>query len=169
MSNLLYLQTNAGKQRGILTVYILYSLNKKPKSGYEILSEIKEKTKGTWTPSKGTIYPLLTQMEKDELIKIKSIDKRSKHIYKTTNKGKNLLSNMKKHGKQMEEKFFQFRTLISEIFTKKELEVTNLIFEIRTLSLSIVKEKKQEAINILEICSSELKKLSNKTNEEILK
>lgn len=160
MSNLLYIPTKAGKQRGILIVYLLYSLNKKPKSGYELLAEITEKTKGTWTPSKGTIYPLLNHMKEEELIQIQSIDKRSKNIFKITTNGKKALSNMKKQGKQMEEKFFQFRNLMTEIFIPKELDVANLIFEIRTTSFSTAKEKKEEVINILEQCLTELKRIA---------
>ena len=37
-----------GKERGFLALYILHSLKNKPKSGYEILKEIEEKTKGKW-------------------------------------------------------------------------------------------------------------------------
>ena len=57
-------ETHNEQQKGFLTIYLLFSLKQKPKSGYELLSEIKEKTEGAWVPSKGTIYPLLIQLEK---------------------------------------------------------------------------------------------------------
>jgi len=44
MSNILNFETHNGQQKGILTIYLLCSLKKKPKSGYELISEIKEKT-----------------------------------------------------------------------------------------------------------------------------
>jgi len=78
------------KTKGILTHYLLYSLNKKPKSGYELIEEIKEKTKGAYIPSKGSIYPILNHLEEERLIKVKSIEKRSKSIYEVTSQGKKL-------------------------------------------------------------------------------
>ena len=48
MTNLLNIPIKTDKHRGILSIYILHSLKKKPKSGYELLAEIKEKTEGTW-------------------------------------------------------------------------------------------------------------------------
>jgi DNA-binding PadR family transcriptional regulator len=161
MSNLLNFPTKAGKQRGILSIYILHSLKKKPKSGYELLVEIREKTEGTWIPSKGTIYPLLKQLEAEGLVQIKSVDKRAKNVFEITSEGKKALSHIKKQGQQMEKKFMQFRKIISEIVSHDNIEMTNLIFDIRKTSFSsISKENKEEIIKILKRCLSDLKKVT---------
>ena len=47
MANLLNIPTKVGKQRGILSIYLLHSIKNNPKSGYELLSEIKGKTDGS--------------------------------------------------------------------------------------------------------------------------
>jgi len=160
MTNLPNIPTKLGKQRGILSIYLLHSLKKKPKSGYELLSEINKKTDGTWKPSKGTIYPLLKNLEEEGLIKVKNVDKRSKHIFEVTLEGKNVLLNFKKHGKQMEKKFNQFRKLISEIVSPKETEIVNLLFDIRMTSISKIKKNKGDVVEILEKCLLNLKKLN---------
>ncbi len=165
MSNLLNIPIKSEKHRGILPLYILHSLKKKPKSGYELLAEIKEKTEGTWIPSKGTIYPLLKHLEKEGLIKIKSVEKRSKNIFEITTEGKKSFTSIKKHGKQMEKTFVQFRNLMSEIISPKETEIVNLIFDIRITSISQIKKNKGEVIKILETCLLNLKKIDLNSKE----
>jgi len=160
MPNLFNIQS-AGKGRGLLTVYILHSLNKKPKSGYELLAEVKEKTQGNWTPSKGTIYPLLKHLEEENLIKTKSVDRRAKHIFEITTEGKKSLKDIKKHGKKMEEKFVQSRKLMAEVMGKEDTEVIDRLFEIRVAACSIKKPERNDVIEILDNCLCELKKISS--------
>jgi DNA-binding PadR family transcriptional regulator len=160
MSNILNFETHNGQQKGILTIYLLYSLQKKPKSGYEIISEIKEKTEGTWVPSKGTIYPLLRQLEKGGLIKVKTTEKRSKNIFKITPKGKKIILNTKKQGESMMKKFMKFRNLIIDMI-EEDGEVLSTMMQIQNSVFMSYKGKKNEVIKILRRCSSELQKEIN--------
>jgi DNA-binding PadR family transcriptional regulator len=158
MVSILHFSTSKGRQRGILSAYILYSLRKQPKSGYELLAEITEKTKGHWIPSKGTIYPLLKQLKQEGVIQVKTIDKRSKHIYEITTEGKKILASIRKCGMQMEEQFMQFRSLVIEISGRGDQRLADLLLKIRSLSLKGLKEKKNEIIKILETCHFDLQK-----------
>ncbi|MBW6461696.1 MAG: PadR family transcriptional regulator [DPANN group archaeon] len=54
-----------------MALYVLYTVKKDPKYGYEILSDIKLKCKDLWVPSKGTLYPLLNKLENEGLISVK--------------------------------------------------------------------------------------------------
>ena len=168
MPNLFNIQSE-GRGRGLLTAYMLHSLKVKPKSGYEILTEIKEKTHGNWTPSKGTVYPLLKHLEEENLIKTKSVDKRSKHIFEITSDGKNLLKDIKKHGKKMEEKFVQSRKLMAEVMGKNDTDIADKLFEIRDTVCSIKKSERDEAIKILDNCLGKLKKISKTKNKGEIK
>ena len=159
MSNIFNIETKSGKQHGILSLYILHSLKKNPKTGYDLIAEIKEKTEGAWIPSKGTIYPLLKHLKEENLISIKQIGARSKQIFMITDEGKKTLSNAKKHGRQMEENFLKFRKLISEIGEFKNEEIVELMFNIRMISVSKSKIKNDEVRNILEKCVNDLKKI----------
>ena len=160
MSNIMNFETHNGPQRGILTMYLLCSLKKKPKSGYEIISEIKEKTEGAWVPSKGTIYPLLKQLEKGELIKVKTKETRAKIIFEITPKGKKIILHVKKQGEQMMKKSMKFRNLIIDMI-EEDSEVLSTMTQIQNSVFRSYKGKKNEVIKILRRCSSELQKEVN--------
>ena len=159
MSKIFCIETKSGKQRGILSIYALHSIKKRPKTGYDLIAEIKDKTEGTWIPSKGTIYPLLNHMQEENLISVKQVGERSKHIFMITDEGKKILSNAKKQGRQIEENFLKFRKLFSEIAEFKHEEIVDLIFDIRMLSVSKSKLKNDKVKNILEKCINDLKKI----------
>ena len=159
MSNIFNIETKNGKHHGILSIYILHSINKQPKTGYDLIAEIKEKTEGMWIPSKGTIYPILKHLKEEDLISIKQIGERSKQIFMITDKGKKILSNAKKQGRQMEENFLKFRKLITEIGAWKKSGINDLMFDIRMISVSKSKMKNDEVKNILKNCLSDLKKI----------
>mgnify|MGYP006282171849 CR=1 FL=1 len=163
MSAIFSFQTKSGKQRGILAIYILHSLQKKPKSGYDLLKEITKKTEGTWTPSKGTLYPLLNSLEEDGLIQINKIGQRSKILYEPTTKGIKQLSNIKKHAQEMEEKISQFRNMLSEIINEEQSEIISLMLQSRKLILQISQTKKEE---IKALLTKELKHLKHMSEEE---
>jgi len=93
------------------------------------------------------------------LLLIKQIGERSKQIFMITDKGKKILSNAKKQGRQMEENFLKFRKLISEIGEFKNEDIVELMYNIRILSVSKSKIKNVEVRNILEKCVNELKKI----------
>jgi DNA-binding PadR family transcriptional regulator len=166
MASILSFLDKAGKSRGFLTLYLLNSLKEKPKSGYDILIEIKEKTRGAWMPSKGTIYPLLKHLKKEGFITVKTTGQRSKSIFEITLEGEKELLVMSKEARKMQGKLMQFRDLISSIFAEGQGDIANLFFEIRDLLLDmrdsspeLKTEKKDELIKILERCLSDLKKV----------
>jgi DNA-binding PadR family transcriptional regulator len=160
MPNILNFESHNGQQRGILTTYILCSLKKKPKSGYELISEIKEKTEGAWVPSKGTIYPLLKHLEKGELIKVKTKDKRAKNIFEITPKGKKMILHVKKQGEHMMKKFMKFRNLVIDVI-EEDNEAVSTMMDIQNTVFMSAKEKKYEVIKILKRCASDLQKEIN--------
>jgi len=54
--------------RGFLRLYILTQLAQGPRSGYDVIQTIEEKTEGAWRPGPGTVYPLLKSLEREGLI-----------------------------------------------------------------------------------------------------
>jgi len=141
-------------------MYLLCSLKRKPKSGYEIISEIKEKTEGTWVPSKGTIYPLLKQLEIGGLIKVKTKGKRAKNIFEITPKGKTMILQVKKQGEHMMKKFMKFRNLMIDVI-EEDNEAASTMMQIQNTVFTSSKEKKYEVIKILKRCASDLQKEVN--------
>jgi DNA-binding PadR family transcriptional regulator len=50
-------------------MWILSMLNTSPKTGAEIMDAIEEMSQGWWRPSPGSIYPLLSELEKEGYVK----------------------------------------------------------------------------------------------------
>lgn len=146
-----------GKGYGFLAIYVLYSIKKNPKTGYEILSEIKQKCGDKWSPSKGTIYPLLKQLEEENLIRIKKVGSRSKNVFEISPKGKKFVSSMRKERQKLREKFSHFKNLFADIMGEENMNIASLLLEIKETSLT--KTKKDEVKKILEYCLSELRRV----------
>jgi len=139
-----------GKEVRLLTLFVLHSLNENPRSGYDLLKLISERTGGGWTPSKGTLYPLLKQLEEEGLIEVSAFGKRSKIIYDITPQGKNLLFTLRKVNKESEEKFSKFRELFLEMFGEEKTVLKDLTFKIQETVEKIPPEKVEETVRILE-------------------
>jgi DNA-binding PadR family transcriptional regulator len=54
--------------RGDVRAAILALLREGPRNGYQIMSEIEERTAGAWRPSPGAVYPALSQLADEGLI-----------------------------------------------------------------------------------------------------
>jgi len=148
-----------GRSGGLIRLYILHSLTQEPKTGYDLIKEMSEKTEGLWVPSKGTLYPMLKKMEEEELIRISETGARSKNIYEITDDGKNLLEKIIQHKKSAEEKMYVFRGIVLEIFGKNLAVSGKTLFEIRHVLENIPPEKKIEAAAITEKCLKDLREL----------
>jgi DNA-binding PadR family transcriptional regulator len=80
-------------QKGYIRVAALIILNKRPAHGYEIMKEIKDKTKGFWRPTAGGVYPILRDLEKaGYIVGDWSAQKNRKiKVYKITETGEAIL------------------------------------------------------------------------------
>ncbi|MBN1762889.1 MAG: PadR family transcriptional regulator [Methanomicrobia archaeon] len=159
MTGLLTFASEGGRERGLLALFILHSLNRQPKSGYGVLKEISEKTGGVWVPSKGTLYPILKQLEEEGLIRVGEIGKRSKTIFELTPSGEEALRTIKEHKKESREKHLQFKNLLIEIFGEENVTVKGLFIEIRAAIDDLAPDKKEQAVRIIERCLADLKSL----------
>ncbi len=56
-------------RRGDVRAAVLALLAERPMHGYEMIKEIEERTQGAWTPSAGSIYPMLQLLEEEGLIR----------------------------------------------------------------------------------------------------
>jgi DNA-binding PadR family transcriptional regulator len=54
--------------RGDVRAAILALLKEGPRNGYQIMSEIEERSEGAWRPSPGAVYPALAQLADEGLI-----------------------------------------------------------------------------------------------------
>lgn len=72
--------------RGDVRSAILHLLAEEPMHGYQIMSELSERTEGIWQPSPGSIYPTLNQLEDEDLVRADEMD--GKKVYALTDDGR---------------------------------------------------------------------------------
>ncbi|MDO4168978.1 MAG: PadR family transcriptional regulator [Lachnospiraceae bacterium] len=79
-------------KKGLLDMLVLKLLEKEEKYGYQIISELREKSDGRFSLKEGTLYPILYRLEDNELIKSKWSEVVGKKVprkyYVITEKGK---------------------------------------------------------------------------------
>ena len=80
-------------QKGYIRVAVLILLSQKPHHGYEIMKEIRDKTKGFWKPTAGGVYPILRDLEESGYIKGEWSSQKNRKIkvYKITETGRIIL------------------------------------------------------------------------------
>jgi DNA-binding PadR family transcriptional regulator len=159
MKNIWKFSPEEGKERGLLTLLILHFLEKRPQSGYELLKEIHEKTNGTWVPNKGTVYPLLKSLEQEGLTKVKEIGKRSKITFELTDEGRQMLLTMRDKKEEAETRVSFFKKLHLEIFGEENFSFINFMMDIRFYVEDLPEEKKEKAIEILQVAFDDIKQL----------
>jgi DNA-binding PadR family transcriptional regulator len=72
-------------RRGDARTAALLLLAEEPRNGYQIMQELKERSDGAWSPSPGSVYPALQQLEDEGLIRSEEIDGRK--LFKLTDAG----------------------------------------------------------------------------------
>ena len=82
-------------QKGYIRIGVLILLSNKPSHGYEIMKEIKDRTRGFYKPTPGGVYPILRDLERTGYIKGEWHKIRNRNIktYIITEKGKIILRN----------------------------------------------------------------------------
>ena len=159
MTSLLKFGSREGKERSLLALFILHSLSKSPKSGYDLLLEIKEKTGGLWVPSKGTLYPVLNQLKDECLIEVIATGRRAKTTFEVTESGKDALNTVKERGKESHRKMTLYRNLIFDIFGGAKINAKGLLFEIKTTLDELPPDNENQAMRVLEKCLNDLKRI----------
>ncbi|HST56478.1 MAG TPA: PadR family transcriptional regulator [Solirubrobacteraceae bacterium] len=73
-------------RRGDARTAALLLLAEEPRNGYQIMQELKERSDGAWSPSPGSVYPALQQLEDEGLIRSEEIDGRK--LFRLTDDGR---------------------------------------------------------------------------------
>ncbi|MBK0065249.1 MULTISPECIES: PadR family transcriptional regulator [unclassified Acinetobacter] len=71
-------------ESGRMKLLVLHLIQQSPKHGYEIIKEISDLVGGDYSPSAGTIYPTLTNLEEMKLISLLDTERKQ---YQVTEEG----------------------------------------------------------------------------------
>jgi DNA-binding PadR family transcriptional regulator len=72
-------------RRGDVRAAILRLLTEEPRTGYALMQAIEERSNGVWTPSAGSIYPALSLLEDEGLVR--SVGRDGKKTFELTEDG----------------------------------------------------------------------------------
>lgn len=114
--------------KGQLKYMVLKSLKEKPLHGYAIASEIEKQTFGYWKPAFGSLYPMLSQMQKEKLIALKKESKKGRKIktYKILQNGLKEVEKEEKYIGRMQEKILELCKTNPEILKMNPGEVLDM-------------------------------------------
>lgn len=97
----------------LLRFQVLYICKSEPSYGYEVVSKIEEFSGGHWSPSYGTIYPLIERLKEERLLKElddsevreRDLDGDDRNYFVITEKGAKELENVIESKEEHEEDF----------------------------------------------------------------
>ncbi len=77
-------------RRGDIRTAALLLLAEEPRNGYQIMQEVQERSGGIWSPSPGSVYPALQQLEDEGLIRTEESDGRK--LFAITDEGRKVVA-----------------------------------------------------------------------------
>ena len=90
-------------RRGDVRAAILDMLKDEPMNGYQLISQIAERSGGAWKPSPGSVYPTIQQLEDEGLVE--ADDERGRRTLRLTDEGRRYVE---EHAVEMAETWAPF-------------------------------------------------------------
>jgi len=114
-------------RRAFLKYIVLKIIKDKPTHGYDIIKRVELHTNGRWTPSAGSIYPILESLESNGLIQSEGIDRRK--VYSITPKGVVALDRMTKEKMELLDEMSRIINILTENneITDADYEAGNIL------------------------------------------
>jgi len=81
------------RRRGDVRLAVLMLLAEEPRNGYQLMQTIEERSDGRWRPSPGSVYPTLSQLEDEGLIR--GIERDGTKLFELTDQGRERLGESK--------------------------------------------------------------------------
>ncbi len=169
--------------KGFLRYQVLKMLAEKPLSGKEIMDKIQEQTEGQWTPSPGSIYPLLALLEDYGYIQQLPKDETGRKPYQITEEGRKFLQEQEKQREEYNKTSiglftpFLFNHICPQIENQQVIKIKENMrrifhgmFTLRKHLTQKTTEEKIEKISgiiqtIAETLEKEIKKLEEETSQ----
>lgn len=174
-----WLKHMAAVPKGFLRYQVLELLSERPLSGSEIMREIERRTNGYWRPSPGSVYPLLSWLQDNGLIRELIAQEERVRRYELTEEGKRLLEEQRRLYTQfyMDKKLFvhpllgflRFR-LPSESLEEARSSLRRMFRALLNLALALEERFSEdafrEAIDVLKEASRRLEDIERRLRGE---
>jgi len=165
-----------GVPRGLLKFLVLKMISEKPMSGVEIVEEIEKQT-GSWKPSSGSIYPLLSSLNKKGFTSELPKDELGVKRYSFTDEGKSFFEQQKAFGREFIKKIeflapmlvggFELSDDNKRFGESKEYikKLMKSIFFLRNNANRLSDKDAEKLVEIVKDCSMKLNKIIEKLEE----
>jgi len=160
-------------RRGYLRIAVLTLLSRKPRHGYEIMKEIKERSGGFWRPTAGGVYPILRSLEESGYIEGEwdARQRRKRKTYRVTDMGRPVLQQALARQDQIAESMGDlFREFMKDVLDVKSnaraaarLPVPNLW----SVFLEERKERPMDTVSVLEHKRSQFENIIESVQKEL--
>jgi DNA-binding PadR family transcriptional regulator len=74
------------RRRGDVRTAMLMLLAEEPRNGYQLMQVIEERSDGRWRPSPGSVYPILSQLEDEGLVR--ATEREGAKVFELTDAGR---------------------------------------------------------------------------------
>ncbi|MEY9213654.1 PadR family transcriptional regulator [Thermobifida halotolerans] len=111
---------------GRLRLYLLKLLDESPRHGYEIISLLRDRFLGVYSPSPGTIYPRLARLEEEGLVTHEEVDGRK--VYRLTDKGR---AELRDRGRDLDDLEREITESVRDIAQAVQRDVRDTISHLR--------------------------------------
>jgi DNA-binding PadR family transcriptional regulator len=87
-------------RRGDVRTAVLVLLDEQPQHGYQLITEFERRTDGRWKPSPGSVYPVLSQLTDEGLVRPEEVDGRK--VFHLTDEGRAAAADAReRHGERL--------------------------------------------------------------------
>ena len=156
-------------RRGYLRIAVLTLLSRKPRHGYEIMKEIKERTGGFWRPTAGGIYPILQSLEESGYVEGEwdARQRRKRKTYRITDTGRPVLQQALARQNQiadsMGDLFREFMKDVLDVKSAARPPVPNLF----SAFLEEKKERPKDTVAVLKRKRGEIEEIIERSQNEL--
>jgi DNA-binding PadR family transcriptional regulator len=130
-------------ERSFLRYIVLKIIKDKPIHGYEIMKTVELLSKGHWTPSAGSIYPILESLESKGFVQSEETDR--KKVYSITPTGMEALDHMTQEKLELLKEMSRLINIVIESTDNSEADNMPAISKAKGSSL---KQRKRIAIKV---------------------
>ncbi len=81
----------ARRRRGDVRMALLMLLAEEPRNGYQLMQVIEDRSEGRWRPSPGSVYPVLSQLEDEGLVR--ATEREGSKLFELTEAGHEHVAN----------------------------------------------------------------------------
>ena len=135
-------------RRGDVRAAILDMLKDEPMNGYQLISQISERSGGAWKPSPGSVYPTIQQLEDEGLVE--TDDERGRRTLRLTEDGRRYVE---EHSDELAETWAPFGESRSEggrpEYANLKPEIGQVMAAVWQIVTTGTDRQRREAIEIL--------------------